>query len=326
MGSAGYVFPGQGVQRVGMGANVAEHSPAAQRVYATADAILGREISTLSFQGPLQELTETRNAQPAIFTASVACLAAYVEACGVEAVADLPEALQPSLVAGHSIGEFTALVGAGAMTFEDGLRLVQTRGELMQRAVEAAPGGMAAVIGVSPQVVSQLCARTRSANSQSIVSIGAFNTPQQVVIAGDKPGLERTLDLLEEHGAQRIVPLRVRGAFHTQAMASVQDEWSAAVAAAPIMPPRIPIVTNASANFTTTVDALRHELIVQLTSPVRWAATIDIYLRRNLDPILELGPGAVLTRMFESVTTASSAKSVHSPQTVRQAVEAGAIA
>lgn len=324
MKSRGYIFPGQGVQRVGMGADVAEHSPAAQQVYATADAVLGMEISTLSLEGPLQTLTETRNAQPAIFTASMACLAAYLEACGVADVSELPVALQPSLVAGHSIGEFTALVAAGAIAFEDGLRLVETRSALMQRAVEDTPGGMTAVIGVSPQVVMQLCARARSADPQSSVSIATFNTPQQVVIAGDKPGLASAVALLKEHGARRVVPLRVRGAFHTQAMASVQDEWKAAVETAPLMPPGIPIVANATANLLTTVDALRHELSVQLTSPVRWAATIDLLLRRNLDPILEFGPGAVLTKMIERVATASTAMSVDSPRAVRQAAEAGA--
>lgn len=322
MGSRAYVFPGQGVQRVGMGADLAEHSAAAKGVYAAADAVLGMELSTLSFAGPLQELTETRNAQPAIFTASVACLTAYLEACGVEAVADLPEALQPSLVAGHSIGEFTALIASGAMSFEDGLRLVQTRSALMQRAVEEAPGGMAAIVGVSPQVVMQLCARVRSAEPQGSVHVAAFNTPQQVVIAGDQSGLDKALALLTENGAPRVFPLRVRGAFHTQAMASVQEEWSAAVEAAPIVPPRIPIVANASASFITTVDALRHELSVQLTSPVRWAATIDILLRRNLDAIYEFGPGGVLTRMTNSVASAGTAVSIHSTQAARQLAEA----
>lgn len=325
MGSRAYVFPGQGVQRVGMGADVAEHSPAAQRVYATADAVLGMEISTLSFAGPLQVLTETRNAQPAIFTASVASLNAYLEASGVEAVADLPDALQPTLVAGHSIGEFTALVAAGAISFEDGLRLVQTRSTLMQRAVEEAPGGMAAVVGVSPQVVMQLCARVRSTDPHSTVNVAAFNTPQQVVIAGDSSGLDGALALLKENGAPRIFPLRIRGAFHTQAMASVQDEWRATVNAAPLSPPRMPIVANASANFLTTVDALRDELSVQLTSPVRWAATIDILLRRNLELILEFGPGAVLTRMFEGIATARTAVSIHSPHAARQIAAADAV-
>lgn len=326
MGSRAFVFPGQGVQRVGMGADVAEHSPAAKNVYATADAVLGMEMTALSFTGPLEALTETRNAQPAIFTASVACLAAYVEACGVEAVADLPDALQPALVAGHSIGEFTALVAAGAMSFEEGLRLVQTRSQLMQRAVEAAPGGMAAVIGVSPQVVLQLCARARGADSGSTVSIAVFNTPQQVVIAGDKAGLNRAIALLKEQGARRIVPLRVGGAFHTQLMAAVQAEWSAAVEAAPLAQPHIPIVANATANIVTSVEALRHELTVQLTSPVRWAATLDMLLRRNLDPILEFGPGAVLTRMVGSIATATAAVAIDSPQAVRQAATAGAVA
>ncbi len=324
MKSRGFIFPGQGVQRVGMGADIAEHSPAAQRVYAAADSILGMEISTLSFAGPLNTLTETRNAQPAIFTASVAFLAAYLEVCGVTAVSDLPRALQPSLIAGHSIGEFTALVAAGAIGFEDGLRLVQTRSALMQRAVEDVPGGMTAVIGVSPQVVMQLCARARSADSESVVGIASFNTPQQVVIAGEKAGLARAVAMLKEHGAPFLIPLRVRGAFHTKAMASVQDEWRAAVEAAPLVPPDIPIVANVSANLLTTVDALRHELSVQLTSPVRWAATIDMLLRRNLDPILELGPGAVLTRMIERIAPATTAVSVHSPRAVRQLADAGA--
>ena len=141
MGNRAFIFPGQGVQRVGMGADVAEHSAAAKRVYSTADAILGMELTALSFEGPADTLTETCNAQPAIFTASAACLAAYLEACGAETVSGLPDALQPALVAGHSIGELTALYAAEALALEDGLRLVQARGELMQRAVADTPRG-----------------------------------------------------------------------------------------------------------------------------------------------------------------------------------------
>ena len=322
MGNGAFIFPGQGVQRVGMGADVAECSPAAQNVYRTADSVLGSAIAGLSFSGPRETLTETRNAQPAIFTASAAYLAAYVEACGADAVAGLPTDLQPALVAGHSIGEFAALYAAGALALEDGLRLVQTRGELMQRAVAEAPGGMAAVIGVSPQVVSRFCARARSMGADSLVSIATYNTPQQVVIAGEKEGLDRAIALLKAHGARRVVPLRVSGAFHTQALAPVQDEWRAAVESAPLSAPTIPLVANASANILTSVEALRHELIAQLTSPVRWAATIDILLRRNLDPILEFGPGAVLTRMIEGVATSSRAVAVDSQRAVTEAVAA----
>ena len=284
-----------------MGADVMEHSAAAKRVYATADAVLDMPLSELSVEGPQQTLTETRNAQPAIFTASVACLAAYLEACGVESVAELPEALQPALVAGHSIGEFAALYAAGAISLENGLRLVRARSELMQRAVADLPGKMVAVIGVSPQVVLQLCARARSVDVESILSIATFNTPQQVVIAGDVAGVDRATALLKERGARRVVPLKVSGAFHTQAMASVQAEWHAVVADAPLRPANIPVVANATANIVTAVDDLRQELALQLTSPVRWAATIDILIRRNLDPIFEFGPGAVLTRMIGSV-------------------------
>ncbi len=309
-----------------MGADVMEHSAAAKRVYATADAVLDMPLSELSVEGPQQTLTETRNAQPAIFTASVACLAAYLEACSVESVAELPEALQPALVAGHSIGEFAALYAAGAVSLEDGLRLVRARSELMQRAVADLPGKMVAVIGVSPQVVLQLCARARSANVESIVSIATFNTPQQVVIAGDVAGVDRATALLKERGARRVVPLKVSGAFHTQAMASVQAEWHAVVADAPLRPANIPVVANATANIVTAVDDLRQELALQLTSPVRWAATIDILIRRNLDPIFEFGPGAVLTRMIGSVATDTRAVSIDSFAGACQEVAAGLVA
>lgn len=326
MGNSAFIFPGQGVQRVGMGADVAEHSPAANRVYAAADAVLGKSLSTLSFTGPANELTETGNAQPAIFTASAACLAAYLEACGVESVPDLPQELRPALVAGHSIGEFAALYAAEALSLEDGLRLVQARGELMERAVADAPGGMAAVIGVSPQVAMQVCARARGSDAESIVSIATFNTPQQVVIAGEREGLDRAITLLKELGARRVVPLRVSGAFHTAAMASVQEEWSAIVAAAPISPPRIPIVTNATAKIAESADELRQELTLQLTSPVRWAATIDILLRRNVAPIYEFGPGAVLTRMIGSISTDKAAFAIDTPKAISNAIEARQVA
>lgn len=323
MGNSAFIFPGQGVQRVGMGADVAERSPAAKQIYAAADAVLGKSLSALSFAGPIGELTETLNAQPAIFTASAAYLAAYLETCDVDSVPALPGHLRPALVAGHSIGEFAALYAAEALSFEDGLRLVQARGELMQRAVADAPGGMAAVIGVSPQVVMQVCARARGTNPDSIVSIATYNTPQQVVIAGEREGLERAIALLKERGARRVIPLRVSGAFHTAAMASVQEEWSARVAAAQIVPPHIPIVANATANIVDTAEALRHELTLQLTSPVRWAATIDILLRRNVSPILEFGPGAVLTRMIGNIATNSPAVAMDSVQAIDKATAAG---
>lgn len=324
MGNRAFVFPGQGVQRVGMGADAAEHSAAAKRVYATANDVLGMDLAALSFGGPLKTLTETRHAQPAIFTASAACLAAYLEACGADSAVDLPEALRPALVAGHSIGELTALHAAGSLSLADGLRLVQARGELMQRAVTDAPGGMAAVIGVSPQVIMQICGQARSADEsgRSTVGIATFNTPQQVVIAGDRAGLERAISLLKARGARRVVPLRVSGAFHTQALAPAQDEWRAAVEAAQFEPPRIPVVANTTANIITTVDAIRHELIVQLTAPVRWSATLDILLRRNLAPIFEFGPGAVLTKMIGSVSSRATALAVDSQQAVRQAAAA----
>ncbi len=322
MANRAFVFPGQGVQRIGMGADAAENSAAARRVYDAANDALDFDVAALSFSGPLKTLTETRHAQPAIFAASAACLAAYLEACGAESAADLPEAQRPALVAGHSIGELTALYAAGSLSLEDGLRLVQTRGALMQRAVAEAPGGMAAVIGVSPQVVMQLCARARGADAGSIVSIATFNTPQQVVIAGDRAGLARAISLLKERGARRVVPLRVSGAFHTAAMAPALDEWRAAVEAAPLAPPRVPVVANTTANFITTVDAIRHELTVQLTSPVRWAATLDIVLRRNLAPIFEFGPGGVLTKMIGGINNRATAVSVDTHEKARQAAEA----
>ena len=327
MGNAAFIFPGQGVQRVGMGADAAERSAAAKRVYAAANAVLGMDLAALSFSGPLKTLTETRHAQPAIFTASAACLAAYLEACGVESdfvedpAAGLPAALRPALVAGHSIGEFTALYAAGALSLEAGLRLVQARGALMQRAVADAPGGMAAVIGVSPQVVAQLCARARSADSASIVSIATFNTPQQVVIAGDAAGLERAIALLKARGARRVIPLRVSGAFHTRALAPAHAEWQAVVEAAPLAPPHIPVVANATANILTDVDAIRQELTLQLTSPVRWAATLDILLRRNLAPIFEFGPGGVLTKMIGSIAPAAGAVAIDSYRAALEAAE-----
>ena len=321
MGNRAFVFPGQGVQRVGMGAAAAESSAAAKQVYATANEALGMDLTALSFGGPLKTLTETRNAQPAIFTASAACLAAYLEACGVESVAALAEELRPALIAGHSIGELTALYAAGALSLADGLRLVQARGALMQRAVADAPGGMAAVIGVSPQVVMQVCGQARSADEsgRSTVGVATFNTPQQVVIAGDRAGLKRAINLLKARGARRVVPLRVSGAFHTQAMASVQDEWRAAVEAARVEPPQIPVVANTTASIVTAVDAIRQELTLQLTSPVRWSATLDILLRRNLDPIFEFGPGAVLTRMIGSISNRATALAVDSQQAALQA-------
>ncbi len=318
MASSAFLFPGQGAQRVGMGADVLDHSPAAQHVFAVAAEVVGQDLATLCREGPQGALTETRWAQPTIFATSAAYLAAYLEHLEVESVSALPVEQRPVLVTGHSLGELTALYAAGALSLEAACALVWQRASLMHRAAELTPGGMAAVIGAAPQIVAQLCARVRARKPQRILSIANYNTPQQVVVAGDKESLQEVTDLLKADRTIRVIPLRVSGAFHTEAMAVVAEEWRAAVTRAPLTDAEIPLVANTTAQIIARQEDICAELVNQLTSPVRWTAILDLLLRRHLSPLLEFGPGDVLTSMIRRLAPQMTAMAVNSSEAVAQ--------
>ncbi len=295
-GRLAWVFPGQGAQEVGMCRDLFDGSPAARRVFETADSVLGRSISELCFQGPEAQLQETWHAQPAIFTASLACLETARELEG------LPPG-PPSFIAGHSLGEFTALVAADALDLEDGLRLVQERGRLMQQAAEQSPGAMAAILGLDRTAVEAIC-------DEAGAEVCNLNAPGQVVIGGTPEAVESALALALERGAQRGVRLKVSGAFHTSLIAPAAQGMARAVAAAPLRDPRAPIIANTTAEPLTTAGALRDELVHQLTRPVEWQRSVEYMQSQGAQGAIEFGPGRVLSGLIRRIDRSLEVRNV----------------
>ncbi|MCS7039944.1 MAG: ACP S-malonyltransferase [Caldilineales bacterium] len=286
------LFPGQGAQQVGMGADIVAHSPAAAAVFAQADAILGVPLSRLCFEGPEDELTDTYNAQPALLTASIAALRAVEEQIG--------RPLPAAAAAGHSMGEYSALVAAGALDFADALRLVRERGRLMKAADQKAPGGMAAIIALDTPVVEAICRQAGEATG-GFVHIANDNCPGQVVISGDEAALTAAMAAAEAAGARKVVRLAISIAAHSPLMGVVQDEFAAAVLATPIQTPRFPVIANITAQPLTTVEAIRQELIGQLQSRVQWTASMQYLLDQGYDTFYEFGPGGVLAGLLKRI-------------------------
>ncbi|MGH2517816.1 MAG: ACP S-malonyltransferase [Ktedonobacterales bacterium] len=319
-----FVFPGQGSQAVGMGAEVYRASPAARRVYDLADAALGFPLSRLCFEGPEEALRETINTQPALVATSLALLAALQEAAG----AALPhtgeplllEPLQPDYTAGHSVGEYAAVAASGALGVEDAVRLVRERGRLMHAEGSVCPSGMAAVLGLDAATLEAVCAeateQTRAALGPDEPHPGAGrvvvandNAPGQIVLSGAQPALERAMELARERGAKRVVPLAVSGAFHSPVMAPAARGLAEAVYAAPLRDARVPVIANISAAPLTLATDLRAELARQIESPVQWTQSVLYLAARNVTMFVEIGAGQVLAglikRIAKGVTTLS---------------------
>lgn len=288
--TAATLFPGQGSQFVGMGRELAEAEPAARAVFAAADAQLGYALSDLCFNGPEEALTDTAVQQPALFTTSLAAWAV------MQARGDEP----PSFLAGHSLGEFSALVAAGSLSFADGLELVRRRGELMRRAGQAQSGGMAAVLGLDVEPVAAVCA-TAAEQTGRTVQVANDNCPGQIVISGDAVALEAAMALLGDAGARKVVRLPISIAAHSPLMASAAADFAQAVDAAPISAPAIPVIANVTAQPLTTAAGIREELKAQLTSPVAWTATITYLSGRGVDTYIETGPGEVLLGLVKRI-------------------------
>ena len=284
-----YVFPGQGAQFVGMGADLLAASAAARAVVAEADEALGFALGELIAAGPDETLEDTYNAQPAILTISVAALRAVEEAGMVG---------QPAMVAGHSLGEFSALVSAGALDFPAALRLVRERGRLMREAGTTTPGGMAAVLGLDDPVLAEICAE---ASETGVVVVANANCPGQTVLSGEVGPLERAMQMAKERGAKRIARLNVSIASHSPLMREASADFGRAVAAAPIVDPAVPVVANASAEPLLTADAIREELSVQMERPVRWTESVQTMLAAGVTTFVEVGPGNVLQGLVRRI-------------------------
>lgn len=279
-----YVFPGQGAQFSGMGNDLFEASAAARARFAKADEILGFSISTTMFEGSDADLKETSVTQPAIFLHSVI----LAELLG--------EQFQPEVVAGHSLGEFSALVAAGAIRFEDGLRLVSERAQAMQAACDSTPSTMAAVLGLDDEVVEKICLDT-----EGIVVAANYNCPGQLVISGEIKAVEKACAALTEAGARRALMLPVGGAFHSPLMEPARERLAQAIANTEIQTPRCPIVQNVSAKPESDPERIKANLIAQLTAPVRWTQSMHTMIEMGATAAIEVGPGKVLQGLFKKV-------------------------
>jgi [acyl-carrier-protein] S-malonyltransferase len=273
-----------------MGKELAEAYPLAKETFEEADAILGFSLSQLMWEGPAESLNETVNTQPALYVHSVAAWRTFAS--------HYPE-FAPAAVAGHSLGELSALTVSGALSFSDGLRLVRRRGELMKRAGELNPGGMAAILGVDIPTLDKVCAE--ASTSEEIVQVANDNCPGQVVISGSKAALERAMAGAKAAGAKRALPLQVSIAAHSPLMASIQQEWNAAVDACAITNPQIPVVGNVQAKFMRTAEELRADIKAQMQSRVRWTESVQEMLANGIQAYVEAGSGEVLLGMIKRI-------------------------
>jgi [acyl-carrier-protein] S-malonyltransferase len=286
-----FIFPGQASQRLGMGCVLAQTDPHAAEVFARADQILGFPISKICWEGPLETLNDTENTQPALVTHSIAVLRSLQ--------ARYP-GLQPACAAGHSLGEYSALVAAEALTFDDALRLVLERGRAMKQAGTQNPGGMVAVLGSTIAEVEEAC-RAAAETTGKHVTVANDNCPGQIVISGEHAALDMASELLRAAGARRLVPLAVSVAGHTPLMQPAQSRLEAMLANTPISDPSFPVIGNVHAQPMRNAAAIRKELSVQLTKRLRWNESISNMIAAGVDTVIELGSGDVLTAMMKRI-------------------------
>ena len=279
-----FVFPGQGAQFVGMGKDLYETSAEAKTLFEKANEILGFRITDLMFEGTDEDLKQTKVTQPAIFLHSVILAKSLTE--------------RPDMVAGHSLGEFSALVANGALSFEDGLRLVHARALAMQKACEANPSTMAAIIGLSDEVVENTLKEI-----DEVVVPANYNCPGQIVISGSMKGIETACEKLKAAGAKRALPLKVGGAFHSPLMEPARAELADAIAHTNFHTPKCPVYQNVNAQPQTDPDEIKKNLIAQLTAPVRWTQSVQNMIAAGADTFIEVGPGAVLQGLVKKISS-----------------------
>ncbi|MDQ0972727.1 [acyl-carrier-protein] S-malonyltransferase [Neobacillus niacini] len=309
MGKIAFVFPGQGSQIVGMGQQLAELYPEVMQYFKKADERLSAELSKLIFEGPQEELTKTVNTQPALLTTSLAILERFQKA-----------AIKPDFVAGHSLGEYTALVAAGALTFEDGVYAVRKRGEFMEGAVPNGEGSMAAILGLDREPLSKVTAEV--SDSGFPVSLANLNCPGQIVISGSRKGVELASAKAKESGAKRAIPLEVSGPFHSSLMKPAASELRQVLDGLDMKDARIPVIANVSANPMTTAEEIKENLIEQLYSPVLWEDSVVKMIDSGVDTFIEIGPGKVLSGLIKKINRSVKTYSISDEESCQSVIEA----
>jgi len=302
-----FVFPGQGSQYVGMGQALAEAFPIARGALDEADAALGGGLLKLMFEGPEEQLRKTANTQPAILAASIAVHRVLVKEAG-------GAFRLPAFYAGHSLGEYSALVAAGAMSLQDGVRAVRARGTFMQEAVPAGEGAMAAILGLDPQRVKEACAEAREQEPGKVVEPANYNSPEQTVIAGHAPAVDRAIAACKARGAKRALPLPVSAPFHCSLMSPVQPRLTEVLATVQFRQPNAPVIANATAEPNTDPARIVPLLLTQVTSPVRWVETVQKMALNGVDTLIELGPGKVLSGLARRIDKGLRTYSVEDPE------------
>jgi len=307
MGKVAFMFPGQASQYPGMGKELAEKYPAARAVFEEADKALGFSISKMCFEGTEEELKLTANTQPAILTVSVAAYRVLSE-----------KGLEPDFVAGHSLGEYSALVAVGALKFADAVRLVRKRGQYMQEAVPAGQGGMAAIMGISPAVVQDACKR---AAEGEICTPANLNSPEQTVISGHASAVKRAVEIASQLGAKRSMMLAVSAPFHSALMMPAQEKLEKDLRATAFADLQVPLVTNVDADTIRKGDEAREALIRQVTMPVRWQESMRLLLDEGVNTFVEVGPGRVLTGLMRQIERSVASLNVEDEKSLQGTVE-----